>query len=145
MRVEIGRHLFGSLLHAGCDALNGLVDVGLLDLDLLGLGRLDLEHLVDQVAKHLLAKRIDLIGRNLVAIGDGEEREALVDIGLGDHVAVHDRRRLDHRRHGRPEHLRVLRQVQRLGALDRLGLLVGLLLLGGGAGRKSQEDGRAGA
>ena len=53
------------------------------------------------------------------AVGDREQGEALVDVGLGDDVAVDDRRRLDDRRHGRAENLGVLRQVKRLAAVDR--------------------------
>ena len=63
-------------------------------------GGLDLERLVDQVAEHLLAQAIELVGGNLAAIGDREQREPLVDVGLGDDVAVDDRGRLDDRRHG---------------------------------------------
>ena len=87
-----------------------------LDLDLFGLGGLDLQRFVDQVAQHLLAQALDLVGRDLAAVGDGQQREPLVDVGLGDDLAVDDRGRLDDRRHGRAEQLRIFGQPQRRGA-----------------------------
>ena len=59
------------------------------------LGGLDLEGLVDEVPKHLLPKLVHLIGRNGLPIRDRKEGEALIDVGLRNDVAVHDRRRLD--------------------------------------------------
>jgi len=38
---------------------------------------------------------------------------------LGNDIAVYDRGRLDHRRHGRPEKLGILRQIERAGAVRR--------------------------
>ena len=64
MGLEIGGHLVGRLLGVRSDARDRLVDIRLLDFDLLGLGRLDLERFVDQVAKHLLAEPVDLVRRN---------------------------------------------------------------------------------
>src|SRR3546814_12857995 len=42
-----------------------LIDLALLDLDVGGLGGLDLQRLVDQVAKHLGAQPLQFLGRNL--------------------------------------------------------------------------------
>ena len=56
-RLEIGGKLLRGLLRIPGDPLDRPVDIRLLDVDLLGLGRLDLERFVDQVAKHLLAQR----------------------------------------------------------------------------------------
>ena len=60
------------------------------------------KHFVDQVAKDLLAQPVDLLRRDLPAIGDRHEGEPLVDVGLGDDVAVDDRGRFDDRGHGLP-------------------------------------------
>ena len=54
----------------------------------------------------------------VVAVGDRQPGEALVDVGLGDHVAVDDGRRLDDRRDGRAEYLRILRQSKRMRGVD---------------------------
>ena len=43
-------------------------------------------------------KRVDLVGGNPAFIGDGEQRETLVDVGLRDDLAIHDCGRLDDRR-----------------------------------------------
>ena len=83
------------LFHIAGDPLDRPVDIRSLDLDLVGLGRLNLQRLVDQIAEHLLAQLIKLVGRNLTAIGDRQELQALIDVRLGDHIAIHDRRRLD--------------------------------------------------
>ncbi len=95
--------------------INGLVDVGCLDVDLLGLGRLDLERFVDQVAKHLLAQR----GRPPPAESGCRWRSPasarrwstsvwVMTSPLTIAVALIDRG------HGRAEHLRILRQVERV-------------------------------
>jgi len=117
--------LLGRLLHVPGDAGDRLVDVRRLDGDLLGLGRLDLKRFVDEVAKDLLAQAVHFVGRNLSAIGDGEKREPLVDVGLGNDIAVDDGGRLDDRGHCCPEHLWIFRKPQRARAV-RLGLF-GLL------------------
>ena len=87
--------MVGSLFHVPGDALDGPVDIRSLDLDLVGLGRLNLQRLVDQIAQHLLPQLVELVGGNLTAIGDRQELQTLINIGLRDHVAIHDRRRLD--------------------------------------------------
>jgi hypothetical protein len=71
-----------------------LVDLALGDLDVGLLGRLDLEHLVDEVAKHLLAKARKLLGRDRASGRHLDDREPVVDLGAGDDGAVDDRRRL---------------------------------------------------
>ena len=48
MCLKEGRQLVGRLLHVGRDALDRLVDVRLLDVDLFRFRRLDLERLVDE-------------------------------------------------------------------------------------------------
>ena len=53
-------------------------------VDLFRLGGLDLQGLVDQVAQDLLAEAVDLVGRNLAAVGDRQQGQPLVDVGLGD-------------------------------------------------------------
>jgi len=97
--VEIRGHLLGRLLDARRDAADGFLDIRLLDFDLLVLGCLDLEGLVDEVAQDLLTQGIDLVGGNSPTVRDRQKREPLVDVGPGDHLAVDDGGRLDHRRH----------------------------------------------
>ena len=118
VRLEHCCKLRRGLLGIFRDALNGLVDIRLLDLDLLGFCRLYLESLVDQVPEHLIAQPIDFLGRDLSTVGNCKEGEALLNVCLSDHVAVDDRGCLDDGRHGRAEQLRVLRKPQRLRAVD---------------------------
>ncbi len=116
---EEGGHLLGRLLHIARDARHGAVDIGRLDEDFGGLGGLDLERLVDQIAQHLLAQGVDFVGRDRVSAGDREERDALVDVGLGNDFAIDDRGRLDDLRQGRAVDHRMFRQAQRCGTVHR--------------------------
>ena len=86
---------------------------------------------------------VELVGRNLAAIGDRQELQALINIGLGDYVTVHDRRRLDDRRHGRAEHLRVLWQLERMGRVRRRGRLLLSSLLGDRRRRRYRSQSRS--
>src|SRR5206468_9256848 len=106
---------------------DGLVDIRLLDLDLVVLGRLDLERLVDQVAEHLLGYAIPFFCRDLSTIGDRKQLHPLLDVGLGDDLPVYNRRCLDDRRNGAAEHFWILRQAQGLRAVDWLLLTCGLV------------------
>ncbi len=119
MGVEEAGELRGSLLHVAGHAIQRAVDFRGLDIDLLCLRRLDLECFVNEVTKHLVAQPLGFLGGDLPAVRDHQQRHALVDVGRGDDVAVDDRRRLDDRRHGVAEHLRIFRKLQRLGAVDR--------------------------
>jgi len=140
LRIEEGGELVRSLLHVRGDPDDGLVDVGRLDRDLLAPRFLDLQRLVDQVAQHLLAQAVDLAGGDLAAVGDRQQRQALIDVGLGNDGAVDDRRRLYHRRHRGTEQLRVRGQPKRPRAVRRgPGVGLGRLL---GDGRGGGDDGQ---
>src|SRR3546814_742811 len=88
--VELG----GGLAEIGRDPLIALVDLGLVHLDVVGGGFLDLERFVDEVAQHLDATPFLLLVRPLAAIGGDDQGHALVDVGAGDYAAVDEGRRL---------------------------------------------------
>ena len=78
-----------------------------------GLGLLDLQRLVDQVAQDLHAQALHFFGRDLAAVGADNQGKALVDIGAGDDLAVDDGRRAADVRIGLAEDHRVRGQVER--------------------------------
>ena len=93
--AQIGGELLGRLLELRLGVAGEiLVDLGLGDLDVGLLGGLDLEDLVDEVAKHLLAQPRQLLGRDLAPGREPDDGEAVIDLGAGDDGAVDDRRRL---------------------------------------------------
>jgi hypothetical protein len=81
------------------------------------------ECFVDEVSEHLLTQPLSLFRRDLTAVSDRQQGKALLDVGLSDDVAVHNRRRLDDGRDSVAEDLRILRQLQRLAGVD-LSLLI---------------------
>ena len=87
VRLEHCCKLRRGLLGIFRDALNGLVDIRLLDLDLLGFcNRPSLKVFVDQVPEHLIAQPIDFLGRDLSTVGNRKEGEALLNVRLSDHT-----------------------------------------------------------
>jgi hypothetical protein len=68
-------------------------DLGRLDLDVALLGGLDLQRLVHQVAQHLGADDLHLLGRDLGVAGERHQSDAMVDVGAGNDRAVDDRGR----------------------------------------------------
>src|SRR5207342_850105 len=117
-RIEERRELGRRLLYIVRNALDGLVDIRLLDVDLLCLRSLNFERFVDEVPEHLLTQPLSLFGWDLTAVSDRQQGKALLDVRLSDDVAVHDRRRLDDGRYSVAEDLRILRQLQRLAGVD---------------------------
>ncbi len=141
--LQIILELLGCHVHALGNPLDRAIDVLVGDGDLGLLGRLDLKRLVDQIAQHLLTQHIDLVRRNAALVGDREEREALIDIGLGDDRPVDDRGGLDDRRKGLAEDLRVFGEAKNAGAAARWSALV-RRILGRGSGRNGQHECRRG-
>ena len=131
-RGAVGFQVVGELcgihLHAFGDAHDGLVDILVRDLDLGSLGRLNLKRFVDQVAQHLLAQLLDLIGGQLAIVRNGQQRQPLFDVGLGDDLAIHDRRGLHDRGHRLSEDLGIVRKLQRARAAAGGGGRVGCIL-----------------
>ena len=84
-------------------------------VDLLLRGRLDLQRLVDQVAQHLGAEPLDLLGRQLDLVRGHDQRQPLIDVAAGDDVAVDDRRRLADARILLADELDVVGDVERAG------------------------------
>ena len=70
--------------------------------------------------EYRLAQPLNLIGGNLSVLGDRQQRETLIDVGLGDHLAVDDCGRLDDRRHHRAEDFGIFGQLERARAVDGL-------------------------
>ena len=97
---EIVGHLLGRLLHVAGDARDRLVDVG---IGLISISSALAAWICSVSSIRLRStcwrKRVDFVGRDLAAVGDRQQREPLVDVGLGDDLAVDDRGRLDDRRH----------------------------------------------
>jgi len=87
----------------------------LLDFDLFSLRGLNLERFVDEIAEDLLAQPLDFLRGDLRALGNRQQLQSLIDVRLGDHLAVDDCGRLDDRRHFRAEDLGVLREIQGSG------------------------------
>ena len=71
----------------------GLLDLRVFDGDVRSLGFLNLQRFVDEIAQHLKPQPFSLLIADLAFVGGKDQRQALVDIGAGDHVAIDDRRR----------------------------------------------------
>ncbi len=120
--VDEGRVL---VLEVRCDAVVRAVDLGIGDLDVLACRLLDLELLVDQVAQHLEAQARFLLLVDLAAVGRDDEVEPLLDVGVGDDVAVDDRRCLAQVRVEVGERGGVGQDERRVGRIVGLGRILG--------------------
>jgi hypothetical protein len=134
-RAQEGGELLRRLLEVLGVTAEILIELALFDLDVFGLGRLDLQRLVHQVAQHLLAQPRLLLGRDAAAVGETDEGDAVIDIGAGDDVAVDDRGGLANRRIVIAEEKRVLRNAES-------GLRPGLAARLRNGGRGGQRSGQ---
>ena len=62
------------------------------DHHVLGLGFLNLQRFIHQVAQHLQPQPLQFVRSDLAAAGCDHQRDALIDIGASDHFTVDDNR-----------------------------------------------------
>ena len=88
-----GEQIFVHLLGLAAEVLRGQLLIGLFHLfgghlEFGGLGGLDLQCLVDQIAQHLHAQAQQFfLGHRRLGRG-GDQRDALIDVGAGDDIAI---------------------------------------------------------
>jgi hypothetical protein len=68
-----------------------MINLAFFNLNLIGLGFLDLKQLINQIAHHLHAQTVGFFGANLAAIGEHDQGEALVHVCAGDNLTIHNR------------------------------------------------------
>ena len=91
---EILGEILGRVAEISRHAGEVLVQLRLRDLDILGSCRLNLQRLVDEIAQNLQLEPVAFLVAHLAAIGEHDQRQALIDVRFGDHLAVHQRGRL---------------------------------------------------
>jgi hypothetical protein len=115
---ERGRVLAHVLLR---DIGKALVHFIVSDGDVGGLGLLNLQGFVDQVAHHLGTQALLLFGAQLARVGIGEQGITLVNVGPGDDLAVDDRGGVAMVGVHLAEKLRVRRQIEIALRIGRCG------------------------
>ncbi|MCY1171186.1 hypothetical protein D9M73_112900 [compost metagenome] len=110
--AQIDAHLGDRLAEVARDGLIALVDLVGCQLDLGGLGLLDLQRFVDQLPRDQQLVLRHFLGRQLQVARCHQQGDALVDVGAGDHRAVDDRGWLADVGIDLAENLQVLRNVE---------------------------------
>ena len=90
---KVGK-LLRRALEIGGNAVERALHFGIADADVVVGGFLDLQLFIDQVAHHLQAQAVALLLADLPAIGGDDKVQPLIDIGIGDDLAIDDGLRL---------------------------------------------------
>jgi hypothetical protein len=112
LRAQIIGEVLGVAFEVTGHTREGLLDLVSRDLDLVGLGFLDLKGFVDQVAQHLEAKPFALFTLDFAVVCGKNQRQPLIDVGLRDDRAVDDRGRLANQRIGLAKYGELLRKIE---------------------------------
>ena len=88
--AQIQAQLFRRSLEILGNARKALLNFAFVDVNLVGLGFLDLKRFIDQITQHLHAQPFTFFIGDLAAIGEQDQRQTLINICPGDDVSVHD-------------------------------------------------------